>query len=136
MERKTRLELATPTLARWCSTTELLPHVLVFLISDENYFSTSFDVCQHLIFRFFQTVLTVLFLSHENLLSVCCSFGTLNYNTNSTAYCQGIFCNFFQKLCNTCRYSKKRLICSVNRPLLCTHINIIMCLLIHYHASA
>ena len=26
MERKTRLELATPTLARWCSTTELLPH--------------------------------------------------------------------------------------------------------------
>ena len=27
MERKTRLELATPTLARWCSTTELLPHV-------------------------------------------------------------------------------------------------------------
>ena len=27
MERKTRLELATPTLARWCSTTELLPHL-------------------------------------------------------------------------------------------------------------
>ena len=27
MERKTRLELATPTLARWCSTTELLPHM-------------------------------------------------------------------------------------------------------------
>ena len=26
MERKTRLELATPTLARWCSTTELFPH--------------------------------------------------------------------------------------------------------------
>ena len=26
MERKTRFELATPTLARWCSTTELLPH--------------------------------------------------------------------------------------------------------------
>ena len=26
MERKTRLELATPTLARLCSTTELLPH--------------------------------------------------------------------------------------------------------------
>ena len=25
MERKTRFELATPTLARWCSTTELLP---------------------------------------------------------------------------------------------------------------
>ena len=25
MERKTRLELATPTLARWCSTTELFP---------------------------------------------------------------------------------------------------------------
>ena len=25
LERKTRLELATPTLARWCSTTELLP---------------------------------------------------------------------------------------------------------------
>ena len=28
MERKTRLELATPTLARLCSTTELLPLVL------------------------------------------------------------------------------------------------------------
>ena len=27
MERKTRLELATPTLARWCSTTELLPQI-------------------------------------------------------------------------------------------------------------
>ena len=27
MERKTRLELATPTLARWCSTTELFPHL-------------------------------------------------------------------------------------------------------------
>ena len=26
MERKTGLEPATPTLARWCSTTELLPH--------------------------------------------------------------------------------------------------------------
>ena len=26
MERKTRLELATPTLARLCSTTELFPH--------------------------------------------------------------------------------------------------------------
>src|SRR5690606_35575199 len=25
LERKTRFELATPTLARWCSTTELLP---------------------------------------------------------------------------------------------------------------
>ena len=25
VERKTRFELATPTLARWCSTTELLP---------------------------------------------------------------------------------------------------------------
>ena len=27
MERKTGFEPATPTLARWCSTTELLPHV-------------------------------------------------------------------------------------------------------------
>ena len=26
MERKTGFEPATPTLARWCSTTELLPH--------------------------------------------------------------------------------------------------------------
>ncbi len=26
VERKTGLEPATPTLARWCSTTELLPH--------------------------------------------------------------------------------------------------------------
>ena len=30
LERKTRFELATPTLARWCSTTELLPHVHKF----------------------------------------------------------------------------------------------------------
>ena len=29
MERKTRLELATPTLARWCSTTELFPQIHV-----------------------------------------------------------------------------------------------------------
>ena len=29
LERKTRFELATPTLARWCSTTELLPHVFL-----------------------------------------------------------------------------------------------------------
>ena len=28
LERKTRFELATPTLARWCSTTELLPHMV------------------------------------------------------------------------------------------------------------
>ena len=28
MERKTRFEFATPTLARWCSTTELLPFKL------------------------------------------------------------------------------------------------------------
>ncbi len=27
VERKTRLELATPTLARWCSTTELFPQL-------------------------------------------------------------------------------------------------------------
>ena len=27
LERKTRFELATPTLARWCSTTELLPQI-------------------------------------------------------------------------------------------------------------
>ena len=27
VERKTGLEPATPTLARWCSTTELLPHM-------------------------------------------------------------------------------------------------------------
>ena len=27
MERKTGFEPATPTLARWCSTTELLPHI-------------------------------------------------------------------------------------------------------------
>ena len=27
VERKTRLELATPTLARLCSTTELYPHI-------------------------------------------------------------------------------------------------------------
>ena len=33
LERKTRFELATPTLARWCSTTELLPHVLRFIYS-------------------------------------------------------------------------------------------------------
>ena len=37
MERKTRFELATPTLARWCSTTELLPHVhKLFLSGNEN----------------------------------------------------------------------------------------------------
>ncbi len=29
MERKTGFEPATPTLARWCSTTELLPHVAI-----------------------------------------------------------------------------------------------------------
>jgi hypothetical protein len=27
LERKTGFEPATPTLARWCSTTELLPHI-------------------------------------------------------------------------------------------------------------
>ena len=30
LERKTRFELATPTLARWCSTTELLPHTILW----------------------------------------------------------------------------------------------------------
>ena len=44
MERKTRLELATPTLARWCSTTELLPH-------DKRYFTTFALACQHIILR-------------------------------------------------------------------------------------
>ena len=90
MERKTRLELATPTLARWCSTTELLPHVLVSLISDEIYFSTSFDVCQHLIFDFSNHFFAHLTFG-ERLLSVCCSIGTLNYNTNFTTHCQEIF---------------------------------------------
>jgi hypothetical protein len=33
MERKARLELATPTLARWCSTTELFPHFIKILYS-------------------------------------------------------------------------------------------------------
>ena len=28
LERKTGFEPATPTLARWCSTTELLPHII------------------------------------------------------------------------------------------------------------
>ena len=35
LERKTRFELATPTLARWCSTTELLPHMLKNFYSDK-----------------------------------------------------------------------------------------------------
>ncbi len=36
MERKTRFELATPTLARWCSTTELLPQQLGNLDSNQG----------------------------------------------------------------------------------------------------
>ncbi len=31
MERETRFELATPTLARLCSTTELFPHLFLFV---------------------------------------------------------------------------------------------------------
>jgi hypothetical protein len=31
LERETRFELATPTLARLCSTTELFPHLLKLL---------------------------------------------------------------------------------------------------------
>ena len=42
MERKTRLELATPTLARWCSTTELLPHEQGILYHFDVVLSTSF----------------------------------------------------------------------------------------------
>ena len=30
VERKTGFEPATPTLARWCSTTELLPHIKAY----------------------------------------------------------------------------------------------------------
>jgi hypothetical protein len=32
LERKTGFEPATPTLARWCSTTELLPHYFSVVI--------------------------------------------------------------------------------------------------------
>ena len=35
MERKTGFKPATPTLARWCSTTELLPHVISIKLSFE-----------------------------------------------------------------------------------------------------
>ena len=40
MERETRLELATPSLARKCSTTELLSHSVIFIIHGKFYFST------------------------------------------------------------------------------------------------
>ena len=36
LERKTRFELATPTLARWCSTTELLPQRIWLGYLDSN----------------------------------------------------------------------------------------------------
>ena len=37
MERKTRFELATPSLARRCSTTELFPHASATNISIRHY---------------------------------------------------------------------------------------------------
>ena len=40
MERETRLELATPSLARKCSTTELLSHSVIIIIHGKFYFST------------------------------------------------------------------------------------------------
>ena len=36
MERKTGFEPATPTLARWCSTTELFPHIKWLGYLDSN----------------------------------------------------------------------------------------------------
>ena len=52
MERKTRLELATPTLARWCSTTELLPHPsLTSLSINKRYSSRRSTFCQGVIFE-------------------------------------------------------------------------------------
>ena len=41
MERKTGLEPATPTLARLCSTTELLPHVLATILLYHYFFDLS-----------------------------------------------------------------------------------------------
>ena len=37
MERKTGFEPATPTLARWCSTTELLPHIKINRMSHRGF---------------------------------------------------------------------------------------------------
>ena len=43
LERKTRFELATPTLARWCSTTELLPlNCYIYIIISFYRFVNSF----------------------------------------------------------------------------------------------
>ena len=36
MERETRFELATSTLARWSSTTELLPHILTIRAEERD----------------------------------------------------------------------------------------------------
>ena len=43
MERKTGLEPATPTLARLCSTTELLPHIVTIIIISLLYHLSSLN---------------------------------------------------------------------------------------------
>ena len=54
MERETRLELATPSLARKCSTTELLSHSVIIIIHGKFYFSTIlFYFLQNLSHRLF-----------------------------------------------------------------------------------
>src|SRR4051812_9283690 len=50
MERKTGFEPATPTLARWCSTTELLPHYI------EGYFAFAKSLC---LFHFVKNLVRV-----------------------------------------------------------------------------
>ena len=56
MERETRFELATPALARRCSTAELFPHVCNpgFLSCDCSFIiPKNLDGCQHIFNKYF-----------------------------------------------------------------------------------
>ncbi len=48
MERETRLELATPSLARKCSTTELLSHSVILIIHAKFYFAILFKCAYYI----------------------------------------------------------------------------------------
>ena len=90
MERETRFELATSTLARWSSTTELLPHNFLKIRTEETALSKSIYSLIHLylnvklIFQnsknlttselFFYPIITVGWIIDESPFHMCVSF--------------------------------------------------------------
>ena len=104
MERKTGLEPATPTLARLCSTTELLPHLLnsdiiisQFCLLSSLIFSDRTDVSLGISAMFDIISYRLLRVNRKFFIQSRCSFRCQHSRcaTKSIIYDSAVFCKWF-----------------------------------------